>query len=452
MRAIDIIEKKRNAGKLSEEEIRFFIGGFTDGSIPDYQASALMMAIYFNKMDKEETVALVRAMVESGDQIDLSSIEGIKCDKHSTGGVGDKTTITLAPLVAFFGVPVAKMSGRGLGHTGGTLDKLESIPGFSIEMSEDRFLDHIKRYGIAVAGQTGELVPADKKLYALRDVTATVENISLIAASIMSKKIASGADKIVLDVKTGEGAFMKTKEDSFALAKEMVEIGTLYGRETVAVVTDMNEPLGYAVGNSLEVIEAIETLKGRGPEDFSKLCIELATHMLVLSNRFDDYEGAKKEVESVLYQGKSLDKLREFIKAQGGDERVVDDYDLLATGKNKTPLPAKKAGYVSGIHADRIGHAAMLLGAGRRTKDSVIDLSAGLVLHKKIGDEIKEGDALATLYYNEVDPTEAQRMVYEAFEISENKPGEKQLLYGKVKSTGSEVVTIPLINENKKWN
>lgn len=440
MRAIDIIYKKRNGMKLGEEEIRFFVEGFTKGAIPDYQASALMMAIYFNKMGKEETVALVKAMVESGDEVDLSQISGIKCDKHSTGGVGDKTTIALAPLVAYFGVPVAKMSGRGLGHTGGTLDKLESIPGFSIEMSEKEFLKHIERHGIAVAGQTGELVPADKKLYALRDVTATVENISLIAASIMSKKIASGADKIVLDVKTGEGAFMKTEEDSFALAKAMVEIGTLYGRETVALITDMNEPLGYSVGNSLEVIEAFETLKGRGPEDFTELCTELASHMLVLANRFDSYETARAAVRDVLKQGKSIEKLKEFIASQGGDPNVVDDYALFPKGRNKLVLTAKETGYVSGIHAEKIGHAAMLLGAGRRTKDSEIDLGAGLILHKKTGDRVVCGEDLATLYYNDVEVAEAEREVYDAFCISSQKPKEKKLLYGKVTAKENEVV------------
>ncbi|MDO4793013.1 MAG: pyrimidine-nucleoside phosphorylase, partial [Filifactor alocis] len=397
MRAIDVIYKKRNGGSLSEEEIRFFVEGFTKGDIPDYQASALMMAIYFNHMNKEETLSLVKAMVDSGDTMDLSRIKGIKCDKHSTGGVGDKTTIVLAPLVAYFGVPVAKMSGRGLGHTGGTLDKLEAIPGFSIDLSEERFIENVNRHGIAVAGQTGELVPADKKLYALRDVTATVENTSLIAASIMSKKLASGADKIVLDVKTGKGAFMKTTEDSLELAKAMVEIGTMYGRQTLALITDMNEPLGNAVGNSLEVIEAIETLKGRGPEDLTKLCVELAIHMLLLSERFETYQEAKTAVEDAVFNKKALDKLKEFIEIQGGDPRVTEDYALLPLGRKEEVVVSEKEGYVDDIDAEQIGHCAMLLGAGRKTKDDDIDLGAGLILHKKTGDFVKRGDALATL-------------------------------------------------------
>lgn len=440
MRAIDVIYKKRNGESLSEEEIRFFIEGFTEGHIPDYQASALMMAIYFNQMNKEETLSLVKAMVDSGDTMDLSRIEGIKCDKHSTGGVGDKTTIVLAPLVAYFGVPVAKMSGRGLGHTGGTLDKLESIPGFSIGLSEERFIDNVNRHGIAVAGQTGELVPADKKLYALRDVTATVENTSLIAASIMSKKLASGADKIILDVKTGTGAFMKTMDDSLELARAMVEIGTMYERETLALITDMNEPLGAAVGNSLEVIEAIETLKGRGPKDLTELCIELAVHMLLLSERFKTYQEAKNAVEDVLFNQKAVNKLKEFIEIQGGDSRVTDNYELLPLGEKKEVIVAEKEGYVHTIEAEQIGRCAMLLGAGRKTKDDDIDLGAGLVLNKKTGDFVKQGDVLATLYYNEGDLSQVGQLLRKSFTVSKEKIKNKKILYFLVKSIDGRIV------------
>lgn len=433
MRTVDIIQKKRNGETLTSEEIKFFVEGFTNGTIPDYQASALLMAIYFQHMSKEETVCLVRSMIESGDTVDLSSIKGIKCDKHSTGGVGDKTTITLAPLVAYFGVPVAKMSGRGLGHTGGTLDKLESIPGFRIDLKEEEFFQNVNQHQIAVVGQSGELVPADKKLYALRDVTATVEEISLIAGSIMSKKIASGADKIVLDVKTGDGAFMKKKEDAFALAREMTEIGNLYGRETMAVVTDMEEPLGIAVGNSLEVMEAIDTLKGKGPSDFSELCVVLASHMLVLAERFSSYEEAKVEVQNVLTEGKAITKLKEFIEIQGGKKEVVEDYSLFPLGANKKDIFAKKAGYVAGIKAEQVGISAMLLGAGRKTKESVIDLGAGLKLYKKTGDQVREGDLLATLWYNEGNVEEAEKLIYEAYSFVEDKPSAKKLVYGIVK-------------------
>lgn len=440
MRAIDVIYKKRNGGSLSEEEIRFFIEGFTKGDIPDYQASALMMAIYFNHMNKEETLSLVKAMVDSGDTMDLSRIKGIKCDKHSTGGVGDKTTVVLAPLVAYFGVPVAKMSGRGLGHTGGTLDKLEAIPGFSTGLSEERFIENVNRHGIAVAGQTGELVPADKKLYALRDVTATVENTSLIAASIMSKKLASGADKIVLDVKTGKGAFMKTMEDSLELAEAMVEIGTMYGRHTLALITDMNEPLGSAVGNSLEVIEAIETLKGRGPKDLTELCIELAAHMLLLAERFETYQEAKSAIEDAIFNKKALDKLKEFIEVQGGDPRVADDYSLFPQGSKQEVVVSDKGGYVHDIDAEQIGHCAMLLGAGRKTKDDDIDLGAGLVLNKKTGDFVKQGDVLATLYYNEGDPSQIGQLLQKSFAISKEKGKNKKILYFLVKSIDGRIV------------
>ena len=334
MRIYDIIRKKRDNYELTKEEIEFFVDKYSKGEIPDYQASALLMAIYINKMNKQETVYLTEAMMNSGDVINLSKIEGIKVDKHSTGGVGDKTTIALAPLVAACGAPVAKMSGRGLGHTGGTLDKLESIPGFSIEMNSDKFIESVNKHKIAVCGQTASIAVADKKMYALRDVTATVDNISLIAASIMCKKLASGANAILLDVKTGDGAFMKTLDDSFELAKAMVDIGHGMGRETIGMITDMEEPLGFAIGNSLEVIEAIETLKGNGPKDFVLLCETLGAYMLVLSKVVDNFEDGVKKIREAINSGAALEKLRTFIENQGGDKRVVDDYSLLPKASN----------------------------------------------------------------------------------------------------------------------
>ncbi|MDB8804502.1 MULTISPECIES: pyrimidine-nucleoside phosphorylase [unclassified Romboutsia] len=433
MRIYDIIRKKRDGHELSKEEINFFVEKYSKNEIPDYQASALLMAIYINKMNKQETVYLTEAMMNSGDVIDLSAIKGIKVDKHSTGGVGDKTTIALAPLVASCGAPVAKMSGRGLGHTGGTLDKLEAIPGFSIEMDAEKFINSVNEKNIAVCGQTATIAVADKKMYALRDVTATVDNISLIAASIMCKKLASGSNAILLDVKTGDGAFMKTLDDSFELAKAMVDIGCGMGRETIGMITNMDEPLGFAVGNSLEVIEAIETLKGNGPKDFVMLCETLGAYMLVLAKVCESFEEGKKMIQDAISSGRALEKLKEFIENQGGDKRVVDDYDLLPKSKNIVPIKSPKSGYISKIEAEEIGVSAMILGAGRETKEDELDLSAGIVLQKKVGDYVNEGDVLAYMHYNKEEKFEqAKERFINAYEIVDDKTQPKKLIYGVV--------------------
>lgn len=401
MRMYDIIAKKRDGKALTDEEISFFIKGITEGLIPDYQASALAMAIYLNGMDEHETATLTMRMAKSGDMLDLSPIKGIKVDKHSTGGVGDKTSLVLGPMVAALGVSVAKMSGRGLGHTGGTIDKLESIPGFVTSITPQEFFDNVNGIGIAIAGQSGNLAPADKKLYALRDVTATVESIPLIASSIMSKKIAAGADVIVLDVKSGDGAFMKDDESALALAKEMVKIGSNVGRRTMAVVSNMDEPLGYAVGNSLEVIEAIETLKGRGPKDLTELCIELGSHMVVGAGITDDTETAAGMLRSTIDDGLALKKMCEFVEHQHGDASAVLNTDLLPKASIVHEVTADMSGYVSHIECERVGTCAMLLGGGRENKDSVIDLAVGIVLQVKVGDEVRKGDVIARLYAND---------------------------------------------------
>lgn len=401
MRMIDLIEKKQHSNPLSTDEINWMIKEYTAGTIPDYQMSAMAMAIYFNEMNDEERSALTMAMVESGDQIDLSAIDGVKVDKHSTGGVGDTTTLVLAPLVASVGVPVAKMSGRGLGHTGGTIDKLEAIPGFHVELSQDDFAQLVNKNKVAVVGQSGNLTPADKKLYALRDVTGTVESIPLIASSIMSKKIASGADAIVLDVKTGAGAFMKNVDQARKLAETMVTIGKSVGRNTMAVISDMSQPLGNAIGNGLEVKEAIETLKGEGPEDLTELCLVLGSQMAYLGGAADSLDEARTLLEENLHNGKALDVFKLFVKSQGGDETVADNPEnVLPQAAHTEEVTAEEAGVVAEITADQIGIAAMMLGAGRETKESDIDLSAGLYLHKKVGDKVEEGESLATLYSN----------------------------------------------------
>ena len=400
MRMVDIIEKKRDGGELTKEEIQFFVNSYTEGSVPDYQVSALLMAIYFQDMTDAERANLTMAMVESGDQIDLSDIKGIKVDKHSTGGVGDTTTLPLAAMVAAVGVPVAKMSGRGLGHTGGTIDKLESIEGFHVELSSEEFVEQVNEIGMAVIGQSGNLTPADKKLYALRDVTATVSSVPLIASSIMSKKIAAGADAIVLDVKTGDGAFMKTVEDSKRLAEAMVKIGNSVGRNTMAIISSMDQPLGFAIGNALEVKEAIDTLKGHGPEDLNELCYTLGSQMVVLGGKASTIEEARKMLEEVVANGKALEVLKKFIAAQGGDASVVDDPSRLPQAKYVSEIVAKQAGYIAKIEAEDIGTAAMLLGAGRATKESEIDLAVGLVLNKKVGDYVEAGESLVTVHAN----------------------------------------------------
>lgn len=439
MRMYDIIQKKRNGGELTKEEIDFFVQGYTKGQIPDYQASALLMAIYFQKMNKRETADLTMSMVHSGEVLDLHDIEGVKVDKHSTGGVGDKTTLVLGPMVAAAGVPVAKMSGRGLGHTGGTIDKLEAIKGFSTSLSREEFVNNVNKVKLAVAGQTANLAPADKKLYALRDVTATVDNLSLIASSIMSKKIASGADCIVLDVKTGTGAFMKTADDSFMLGKAMVDIGTHVGRKTVAVISDMDQPLGLGIGNSLEVKEAIDTLKGEGPEDLLELCLVLGSHMLALAGTVkDDAEGRKVLLEKVK-SGEALAKLKEFVVAQGGDGKQIDNKDLLPSAKYVTEVKARTEGYVARIIADEIGIAALILGAGRETKESQIDYAVGLVINKKVGDYVKEGDVIAYIHANDMaKASEAEEKVHDAYHIEKGAVENRPLIFGVVTENGIE--------------
>ncbi len=432
MRMYDLIMKKRNGYSLSEEEIRFMINAYTRGDIPDYQMSAMMMAIYFQGMTKEETLALTMAMAESGDTLDLSRIEGIKTDKHSTGGVGDKTSLALAPMVAACGVKVAKMSGRGLGHTGGTIDKLESFPGFSTEIAIDTFENNVNEIGISIMGQTKDLAPADKKLYALRDVTATVDQISLIASSIMSKKLASGADAIVLDVKTGSGAFMKTLEDSVALAQEMTRIGNGAGRKTIAVISDMDQPLGFAVGNILEVQEAIATLRGEGPEDFAQLCMTLGSYMLVAGGKAENEAEAKAMLEDVIASGAALGKLAEFVKAQGGDSSYVYEPEKFQMASLQEEIAAPKSGYIHKIVCDEIGICSLILGGGRETKESVIDLSVGLVLHKKVGDKVEEGESLATIYANDADKCAQAKQRFLAAYTIEEAPKEKEPLIKKV--------------------
>ncbi len=401
MRMYDIIIKKRNGEALSDEEIAFFIKGYTDGSIPDYQASALLMAIYFRGMTDQEIATLTMEMAHSGDMLDLSAIKGLKADKHSTGGVGDKTSLVLTPLAASIGIPVAKMSGRGLGHTGGTIDKLESFPGFSTDISEEKFINNVNTIGIAIAGQTKNMAPADKKLYALRDVTGTVDSIPLIASSIMSKKLAAGADVIVLDVKTGSGAFIKTEEDSVRLANEMVKIGNNVGRRTLAVISDMDEPLGYAVGNAIEVKEAIDTLNGHGPADLLELCLTIGSLMAVGTGKAANVDEARTLLLEKLNDGSALKKFAEFVEAQGGDSAPVYDTKLLPQASIVKEVYAPVDGYVSHIESDRVGISAMKLGGGRETKESPIDLSVGILVNKKVGDKVEKGEKIATLYAND---------------------------------------------------
>ncbi|HHY71696.1 MAG TPA: pyrimidine-nucleoside phosphorylase [Bacillus bacterium] len=432
MRMVDIIEKKRDGKELMKEEIRFMIEGYTNETIPDYQMSAFAMAVYFQGMTEMERAELTLAMVDSGDKIDLSAIEGIKVDKHSTGGVGDTTTLVLAPLVASVGVPVAKMSGRGLGHTGGTIDKLESITGFHVELETGQFIDLVNKNKVAVVGQSGNLTPADKKLYSLRDVTATVNSIPLIASSIMSKKIAAGADAIVLDVKTGAGAFMKDLEDAKELAKAMVAIGNNIGRKTMAVISDMSQPLGYAIGNALEIEEAINTLKGKGPEDLQELCLILGSHMVFLAEKATSLEEARKKLVEAIQSGRALEKFKTFIAAQGGDPEVIENPQKLPKAKYQFELEAREDGWVETIIADEVGKAAMLLGAGRATKDSTIDLAVGLVLRKKVGDQVSKGESLVTLHSNFENINEIKRLLYESFKISPNKTEAPPLIYEKI--------------------
>ncbi|WP_206912643.1 pyrimidine-nucleoside phosphorylase [Enterococcus sp. DIV0840] len=417
MRMVDLIEKKRDGQVLTDAEIQFIVSGYTKGDIPDYQMSAFLMTVFYKDMTDEEITTLTLAMANSGEMIDLSSIQGIKVDKHSTGGVGDTTTLILAPLVASVGVSVAKMSGRGLGYTGGTLDKLEAIPGFHVEIPDEEFIRLVNESHVAVVGQSGDLAPADKKLYALRDVTATVNSIPLIASSIMSKKIASGADAIVLDVTTGEGAFMKNIAEARRLAETMVRIGRLANRQTMAVISDMSQPLGEAIGNSLEVVEAIETLQGKGPEDLMEMCYILGSQMVVLAKKADTLDEARAMLKEALESGKALDKFREMIRNQGGDDSIIDHPDRLLTAKYQIELPAQSSGIVRKIVANEIGIAAMLLGAGRETKEDSVDHAVGIKLHKKVGMPVETGESLLTIYSNKESIEKVKELLYKNIEI-----------------------------------
>lgn len=433
MHAVNLIQKKRDGQRLSRSELEFLIQGYVHGKIPDYQMAAWNMAVYFQGMDPEEITDLTLIMAHSGDTLDLRPIKGLKVDKHSTGGVGDTTTLIVTPLVASFGVPVAKMSGRGLGHTGGTIDKLESIPGFRVNLTPEEFIAQVNRIGLSLVGQTGELAPADKLLYALRDVTATVESIPLIASSIMSKKIAAGADGFVLDVKVGTGAFMKTEEDALALAKTMVQIGTLSKRDTVALVTDMNQPLGRGIGNALEVKEAILSLHGQGSPRLTELCLELAVEMLLLAGATRDRTEARRALKQRLKSKEALEKFKELIEAQGGNARVVEDLTLLPQARYTKDILAPQSGYVQRVDPMTIGVIAMELGAGRETKDSTIDLAVGLELKSEVGQYVQKGSVLAQVYANDrerLDHALAQGL--HAFLIGEDKPSIPPTIYGKI--------------------
>ncbi len=420
MRMYDLIEKKKKKQALTKEEIQWFIQQYTQNQIPDYQVSALMMAIWFNGMDDEEISHLTLSMAQSGEMLSLKAIKGIIVDKHSTGGVGDKTSLVVAPMVASLGVPVAKMSGRGLGHTGGTIDKLEAIPGFKTSIPVDQFVEQVNNIKMAIAGQTANLAPADKKLYALRDVTATVNQRGLIASSIMSKKIAAGADAIVLDVKVGSGAFMKDEKDAIALAECMVAIGNKLGRNTTAIISDMNQPLGRAVGNTLEVIEAIQTLQGNGPEDLVELSLELGSHMVYHAKKARSIQEARYKLEEVLKNGKAFETFKDFVKAQGGDVNYISDVTRFPTATIVKEVCATQSGYVSEIETEQMGYAVLALGGGRETKESIIDLSVGLLVHKKIGDDVKEGECIVTLYGNHAEKVQhAKEVVEKAYVISE---------------------------------
>ena len=434
MRMYDLIIKKRNGGELSTEEINFFIDNYTKGNIPDYQVSALLMAIYFQKMNMRETSDLTMAMVHSGDILDLSRIEGMKVDKHSTGGVGDTTSLVLTPMVAALGIPVAKMSGRGLGHTGGTIDKLESFRGFSVEITEKQFVENVNKNKLAIMAQTADLAPADKKLYALRDVTGTVDNISLISSSIMSKKIAAGADGIVLDVKVGDGAFMKSFEDAKRLAEAMVNIGKNVGRETIAVISDMDQPLGFAIGNALEIKEAIDTLMGNGPSDLFELCLTLGSMMVLLAKKASKVEEARKLLLSTIEDGSAINKLKQFVIAQGGDGREVDNPELLPRANYIVEVKSDRAGYVAKINAQNLGLVAMELGAGRATKEDIIDLAVGVVLNKKRGDITALGDTIAYIHANDERLIQkAYKDILDNYDIKPQEVNDIPLIYDVIK-------------------
>lgn len=440
MRMYDLIVKKKKGEKLTNSEISEMVAGYVNDEVPDYQMSAMLMAICFQGMDAEETGTLTMEVAQSGDMVDLSPIEGVKVDKHSTGGVGDKTTIVIGPIVAACGVKVAKMSGRGLGHTGGTIDKFESIPGIKMTLNQEEFFSIVNRVGISVAGQSGNLAPADKKLYALRDVTGTVDSIPLIAASIMSKKLASGSDCIVLDVKTGSGAFMKTLESSIELSKAMVEIGEHAGRKTVAVVTDMDIPLGHAIGNSLEVIESVETLRGRGPKDLTEVCITLASNMLYVAGKGDIKE-CEAMAKEALESGRAFDKLVEMVEAQGGDSSVIKDTNKFGVTPYRSEVKAIRAGFVNHLNTEKCGIASVLLGAGRETLDSEIDYLAGIILNKKTGDYVEEGEVLAEMHASDKALFyKAEKLLQEAYLIKDKKPEMQPLIYAKVTADGVELI------------
>lgn len=438
MRMYDLIETKKRGGALTKDEIAYMVRGFVDGGISDYQMSAMLMAIYFQGMNDQEITYLTLEMAHSGDMVDLSPIEGIKVDKHSTGGVGDKTTLVAGPMVASLGVKVAKMSGRGLGHTGGTVDKLESIPGFKTAIPREEFFDIVNRNGIAVIGQSGNMVPADKKLYALRDVTATVDSIPLIASSIMSKKLAAGSDSIVLDVKTGSGAFMKTLEESISLAQKMVSIGCLAGRRCCALITNMDIPLGYAIGNSLEMTEAIRTLKGEGPEDLTRVCLELAANMLHMAGK-GTVEECRGMAEESIHDGSALKCLASMVKAQGGDESFIWKPEQFESPSCAYEVKAPEEGYISHMDTEGIGIASVLLGAGRNTKEDAIDYGAGIILKKKYGEKVMPGDVLAVLYADSQERIQAGADKFlSSCTISQDAPGPETLIYARVSEYGVE--------------
>lgn len=420
MRMVDIIDTKRNGGTLSDEQLQFFVDGVVDGSIPDYQTSALLMAIYFRGMTSAEQTSLTMKMMHSGERLDLSRIPGVKVDKHSTGGVGDKVSLPLAAMVAATGIPVPMISGRGLGHTGGTLDKLEAIPGFKVELSEQEFIDQVAKKKLAIVGATGEVAPADKKIYGLRDVTDTVDSIPLIASSIMSKKIASGTDALVIDVKTGAGAFMKTLDQSRALAHALVDIGKQAGLQCMAVISDMNQPLGNKIGNALEIEESIDVLKGKGPADLTELVLTLGSYMVVMGGKAKTPEEARRLLEQTITDGTAYDRFKAMVIAQGGDPRVMDDYQVMPQAKYQIPYPAKRDGVVTKLAADEIGTASMLLGGGRQKADDELDYSVGIELHHKLGDTVKAGEPLLTIYSNRQTIEDVERLLDESIEVSDH--------------------------------
>lgn len=429
MRMVDLIHQKKQGAALSQDEINFIIQGYTGGDIPDYQMAAFLMAVYFKGMNKQEIANLTLALVNSGDTVDLSPIEGIKVDKHSTGGVGDKVSLIVIPLVASVGIPVAKMSGRGLGHTGGTIDKLEAIEGFKTDLTRQEFISNVNTYKMAIVGQSENLTPADKKIYALRDVTATVDSIPLIASSVMSKKIASGADAIVLDVKVGSGAFVKSIGEAKELANTMVEIGKLLNRKTVAIITDMSQPLGHEVGNANEVKEAMEVLQGRGAKDLTTVALTIASYMTILGGAYSDINNAYSELKHLVATGKAIDQLKQLITIQGGNANIIEHPEELPQARYHSDVKALKSGYVTAINAEAVGVSAMLLGAGRKKKDDPIDYSAGLTMVKKVGDKVAIGETICILHTNREEYEEAEDMIKSAYSISDLKPEPIKYIY-----------------------